>query len=134
MLMKYVVSGVLLMCNKMKQFIIILFVIIPLLKATSQDTKTHYSSWNTINIDKNITNKWSTNTELNFRRANFLTDWEQFIIRLFVHYKLENDLDIALGYSYIKNYNYSDFSTPIDFIENNIFLLPLTYTVFRLAF
>ena len=79
------------------------------------------SSWNTIDVLRKISNKWSVNTEFNFRRTNFLRDWEQFIIRPFVHYKFENDLDIAIGYSYIKNYNHSEYSTPIDVIENNIF-------------
>lgn len=87
----------------------------------AQERETHYSSWNTINIHKKVNEKWSVNTEFNFRRTNFLRDWEQFIIRPFVHYTFENDLDIAVGYSYIRNYNYADFSTPIDFTENNIF-------------
>lgn len=121
MLMKYVVSGVSLISNKMKQFIIALFIAIPLLNVTAQDRETHYSSWNTIDINKKLNDKWSVNTEFNFRRTNFLRDWEQFIIRPFVHYTFENDLDIAVGYSYIKNYNYSDYSTPIDAIEHNIF-------------
>lgn len=86
----------------------------------AQERETHYSSWNTINIHKKVNEKWSVNTEFNFRRTNFLRDWEQFIIRPFVHYTFENDLDIAVGYSYIRNYNYADFSTPIDFTENNI--------------
>lgn len=120
-LMKYVVSGVSPISNKMKQFIIAFFIAIPLLNVIAQEKETHYSSWNTVDIHKKLNDKWSVNTEFNFRRTNFLEDWEQFIVRPFLHYTFENDLDIALGYSYIKNYNYADFSTPIDFIENNIF-------------
>lgn len=87
----------------------------------AQERETHYSSWNTINIHKKVNEKWSVNTEFNFRRTHFLRDWEQFIMRPFVHYTFDNELDIAVGYSYIRNYNYADFSTPIDFTENNIF-------------
>lgn len=95
--------------------------VISFLNVSAQSTETHFSSWNTININKKLNDKWSINTEFNFRRTNFLSDWEQFIIRPFVHYTFENDLDIAMGYSYIKNYNYSNYSTPIDAIEHNIF-------------
>lgn len=105
----------------MKQLIIAFLLIIPFFVLKAQERETHYSSWNTINIHKKVNEKWSVNTEFNFRRTHFLRDWEQFIMRPFVHYTLENDLDIAVGYSYIRNYNYADFSTPIDFTENNIF-------------
>jgi hypothetical protein len=81
----------------------------------------HYSSWNTLDVVYDIDDVWSSNLEINIRRTNFLRDWEQFILRPFVHYKLENDLDIALGYSYIENNAYASYSTPIDAIENNIF-------------
>ncbi|WP_438961613.1 DUF2490 domain-containing protein [Nonlabens sp.] len=104
----------------MKGLVVLFFFFISFLN-TAQDQETHYSSWNTINIQKEINNKWSVNTELNFRRTNFLKDWEQFIIRPFIHYTFENDLDIAIGYSYIKNYSYSDYSKPIDALEHNIF-------------
>jgi hypothetical protein len=86
-----------------------------------ENRATHYSSWNTLNIVHDIDKTWSTNLEINVRRTNFLRDWEQFILRPFLHFKLENDLDIAIGYSYIENYNYAPYSTPINAIENNIF-------------
>ena len=68
----------------MKGLVVLFFFFISFLN-TAQDQETHYSSWNTINIQKEINNKWSVNTELNFRRTNFLKDWEQFIIRPFIH-------------------------------------------------
>ena len=83
--------------------------------------KVHYSSWNTINIEKDFNSKWSVGNEFNFRRTNFLSNWEQFILRPSIHYKPDKDLDLALGYSYIKNFHFSDYSTPINAIENNIF-------------
>jgi hypothetical protein len=106
---------------KMRQLLITILVLLIVSKSFSQENNTHNSVWNTINIHKKLNDKWSLSTELHFRRTNFLKDWEQFIVRPFVHYKFENDLDLAVGYSYIKNYNYSEYSTPIDAIENNIF-------------
>lgn len=119
-IMKCVVYGALLMMSKMKSVVVAL-IFFASLTISAQEQETHYSSWNTINIQKQLDDKWSVNTEFNFRRTNFLEDWEQFIIRPFIHYTFENDFDIALGYSYIKNYSYSDYSKPIDVIENNIF-------------
>lgn len=86
-----------------------------------ENRATHYSSWNTLNVEHDINDSWSANLELNLRRTNFLKDWEQFIIRPFIHYKFEGNLDIALGYSYIEHYTYASYSTPIDAVENNIF-------------
>lgn len=105
----------------MKIIVIFLFVLVSFTTIHSQEVKTQYSSWNSLNIVNNFNKEWSTNVELNLRRTNFLRDWEQFVLRPFVHYTFENDLDIAIGYSYIKNYNYASYSTPIDAIENNAF-------------
>lgn len=105
----------------MRLLILISISIFTISSVYTQEKKKHYSSWNTINITKSFNNKWSINAEFDFRRTNFLKDWEQIILRPTVHYKFERDLDIALGYSYIKNYSYSSFSAPINANENNIF-------------
>ncbi|PTX59763.1 uncharacterized protein DUF2490 [Kordia periserrulae] len=105
----------------MKKIGLVLLIGLSIFTAKAQERKLHFSSWNTIDIHKKLTQNWSVNAEFNFRRTNFLTDWEQFIIRPFVHYTFGNDLDVAIGYSYIKNYSYADFSAPIDAVENNIF-------------
>lgn len=120
--MKYAVFGVSHMRISMRFFIILVFTVLTLYNAHAQDeNKRHYSSWNTINVVNKFNDQWVVNVELNARRTNFLRDWEQIVIRPFVHYMFENDLDIAIGYSYIKNYNYASYGTPIDATENNIF-------------
>ena len=105
----------------MKKILIPVWFALAFLSINGQQKQTHYSSWNSINIKKTFNTQWFANAEFNIRRTNFLKDWEQFIIRPFIHYKLEKAVDFALGYSYIKNYNYSNFSTPIDVIEHNTF-------------
>lgn len=106
----------------MRCVVLLLLVCCMSIDSLAQENRaTHYSSWNTINVVYDIDDTWSTNVEFNFRRTNFLKDWQQFVLRPFVHYKLEEGLDIALGYSYIENYQYAPFSTPIDAMENNIF-------------
>lgn len=106
----------------MKNIILIVTIFLSIYSIKAQKQKfAHYSNWNTINISKDFNTNWSTNIQLNLRRANFLSNWEQIIIRPFLYYRLEKDLDIALGYSFIRNYHHSNFSTPLDVTENNIF-------------
>ncbi|OIQ19478.1 DUF2490 domain-containing protein [Lacinutrix sp. MedPE-SW] len=106
---------------KHKKHVCLILVLTFVFYTKAQEKQTHYSSWNTINFSKKINNNWFVNTEFNLRRTNFLKSWEQFIVRPFVHYRISSNLDIAFGYSFIKNYNYSTYSIPIDVVENNIF-------------
>lgn len=92
---------------------------------------THSSSWNTIIVKANLNEKLFLKNELNLRRTNFLQDWEQIVLRLSVQYKLNNAFTAALGYSYIQNYSYADFSTPIDTRENNLWQQLFIKQVFK---
>ncbi|EAS18735.1 hypothetical protein BBFL7_00998 [Flavobacteria bacterium BBFL7] len=84
------------------------------------DKYSHSSSWNTMTIKSHLNDKTFVKNELNFRRTNFLKDWEQIVIRPSVQYQLNQSITIAIGYTYIKNYSYSAFSSPIDTKENNL--------------
>ncbi len=81
---------------------------------------THSSSWNTVTVKANLNEKLFLKNEFNFRRTNFLQDWEQIVLRTSVQYKLDNPLTAAVGYTYIQNYSYAEFSTPINTRENNL--------------
>lgn len=81
---------------------------------------THSSSWNTLTVKAHLNEKLFLKNEFNFRRTNFLQDWEQIVLRPSLQYKVENGLTAAIGYSHIQNYSYSNFSLPIDFKENNL--------------
>lgn len=121
MLAKCEVSGALFIINKMKQILIALLITLPFFKINAQEVEKYYSSWNTIDIGIKINDKWSVNSEFNIRRTDFLKKWEQFIVRPFLHYKLSEELDLALGYSYIDNNSFLDFRAPLDFKEHNVF-------------
>ncbi len=87
----------------------------------AQETKnSHYSSWNSIVPKMTFNKSFYIKSEFHFRRTNFLKDWEQLMIRPSVHYKPDEIYDFSLGYSYIRNYSFSDFSTPINANEYNI--------------
>jgi len=105
----------------MKKITFLLFLIISINTICAQEVKNnHHSSWNSIIPKINLTEQWHFTSEFHFRRTNFLTDWEQFIVRPSIHYKPSNAYDFAIGYSYIQNYTYSDFRIPINANEHNV--------------
>jgi len=74
-----------------------------------------YSSWNTVLLKYELSPKFYIFNETHFRRTNFLSNWQQFIERPSLHYSLNNTVEFAAGYSYIKNYQET-----LDFSENNV--------------
>lgn len=85
-----------------------------------ETTKKHSSNWNSFTVTSDVSAHYYVKSEFHFRRTNFSTDWEQFVLRPSIHYKIHKELDIAFGYSFIENYAYSDFSSPINATEHNI--------------
>ncbi|HBC02706.1 MAG TPA: DUF2490 domain-containing protein, partial [Aequorivita sp.] len=81
---------------------------------------THSSSWNTLTVKAHMNENLFLKNEFNFRRTNFLQDWEQIVLRPSVQYKLDDGLTAAVGYTYIQNYSYAEFSTPINTRESNL--------------
>jgi len=101
-----------------------------------RENYSHSSSWNTFTVKAGINKNLVLKNEFNFRRTNFLKDWEQIVIRPYLQYKIEKSLTVATGYSYIQNYNYATFSSPIDFKENNLWqqlLIKQYFTHFDLS-
>lgn len=80
----------------------------------------HASMWNTTVINAKLNDQFQLKGEFHFRSTHFLADWEQQIIRPSLVFSASNELEFSLGYSYIKNYNYASFSTPINAKEHNI--------------
>jgi len=105
----------------MKKIISILFLLSVVNTINGQEIKKeHSSSWNSIIPKVKLNEHWYLASEFHFRRTNFLQDWEQIIVRPSVHYKPNTTYDFSIGYSYIKNYAFSDFSNPINANEHNI--------------
>jgi len=73
------------------------------------------------NINKyNISNNWFLSSELHIRRANGLSDWQQFLFRPALNYKLNSPVVLTLGYTYIKSYPYGNQPIAILTPENNL--------------
>lgn len=52
--------------------------------------------------------KWSVHLEYQWRRDNFITDWQQSLLRTGINYKLHDNAVIRLGYAWIETFNYGD--------------------------
>lgn len=105
----------------MKNKIQIVLLLCAINLVNAQEKKfTHHSSWNGIILKVKIDSTFYVSSEFHFRRTNFLKDREQFIGRPSVHFTPNKTYDFALGYSYIRNYSFSDYSNPINANEHNI--------------
>jgi len=82
---------------------------------TFSQTQESYSSWNTVLLKYELSPKLYIFNETHFRRTNFLSNWQQFLERPSLHFNLNDNVEFAAGYSYIKNYNET-----LDFSENNV--------------
>jgi hypothetical protein len=56
-----------------------------------------------------FSNKWSGHLEYQWRRENFVKDWQQSLFRTGVNYQVNNKLSLRLGYAWIETFPYGDF-------------------------
>ncbi|EMR04506.1 DUF2490 domain-containing protein [Cesiribacter andamanensis] len=66
------------------------------------------NGWLLIMNEYRFSPKWYLSTELHLRRADLVKDWQQYILRPALNYRLHPNLDVALGYSHMKTYPYGD--------------------------
>jgi hypothetical protein len=52
--------------------------------------------------------KWSLHTEYQWRRENFLPDWQQSLLRLGVNYHVHSNVTLHAGYGWIVTFDYGD--------------------------
>lgn len=106
----------------MKNNILLLVLLAVLGTANAQEGTnfSHFSSWNSFTPKVNLNEQFYAKSEFHIRRTNFLAVWEQFLVRPSMHYKPNVTFDFAFGYSFLRNYSYSDFSIPINANEHNI--------------
>jgi hypothetical protein len=50
--------------------------------------------------------RWYLTTEIHLRRADLYKSWQQQILRPALHYRLHPNLDLGLGYSYLRTHPY----------------------------
>ncbi|MCS6795577.1 MAG: DUF2490 domain-containing protein [Raineya sp.] len=71
-----------------------------------------------------LSKTWSIHTEYQWRRTDWITAWQQSLLRVGVNYQLHPKVQLRVGYGWIETFPYSQ--TPInafgkDFTEHRIF-------------
>lgn len=120
----------------MKRLIFFLGILLNYPVQAQNENYSHHSSWNTLIVQTDISENLFAKTEFNFRRTNFLQDWEQIVLRPSFQYRALPQITVALGYTFIQNYSYSDFSSPLDTRENNLWqqlLIDQTFGRFNIS-
>lgn len=65
--------------------------------------------------------KFGLFTELQIRRADFATNWQQFLLREAVTYKLNQKVQFGVGYGFLKTSRYGSFPVARTFREHRLF-------------
>lgn len=64
--------------------------------------------WYTYTGTFKLSNKFGIHSEYQFRRDNFIKDWQQSLIRVGVNYQANPKLQLRLGYARVETYAYGD--------------------------
>ncbi len=64
--------------------------------------------WYVYNGTFKLYKKWSLHTEYQWRRDNYITNWQQGLLRTGINYQLNSKVTLRLGYANIETYNYGD--------------------------
>lgn len=105
-----------------KIYISLILIFGSILSNTAQENDSHslLSSWNSITPKVSINDQFYAKSEFHVRRTNVLKIWEQLVLRPSMHYKLNSTYDFSVGYSFLRNYAFSEFSVPINVNEHNV--------------
>lgn len=72
--------------------------------------------------------KWSLHTEYQWRRDDWITHWQQSLVRTGVNYQVHPRIQVRLGYAWIETFNYG--SLPLnrygkDFTEHRLYQMAI---------
>lgn len=56
-----------------------------------------------------INDHWGIHSEYQWRREDYVTDWQQGILRLGLNYQLTPKAQLRVGYAWIETFNYGDY-------------------------
>ena len=93
----------------MKKYVLVFYFISIVTAFKSQNTRIiDYNSigWYNIFLTKKITDRWSSHTEYQWRRDEFIMHGQQSLLRVGINYKVNQKLTARVGYGWIETYPY----------------------------
>lgn len=64
--------------------------------------------WYTYTGTFNLSSKWGIHTEYQWRRDNFITNWQQSLLRTGINFYANKKLTLRLGYAWVETYPYGE--------------------------
>lgn len=107
----------------MKKKVIYLSILIQFLvvfPTISQVIKGHTNSWFLVLNKFQLNKKWSITNELHERTGSFFHNHATFIARPSVDFNLNENVEFAIGYSFVQTSSYFPYFTPLPKIEHNV--------------
>ncbi len=68
-----------------------------------------------------ISDRFSINTEYQWRRTDFIKNWQQGLFRTGLNYALNKNVNIIAGYAHAYTYTYGDFPAAYNFPEHRLY-------------
>lgn len=79
-----------------------------------------YHGWYMYFGNHQLTDKFSIHTEYQWRRADWITAWQQSLLRLGVDYRISEAVMVTLGYGHIVTWPYGEQPVPEKFTEHRL--------------
>lgn len=88
--------------------------------AQNRIQSTNYNGWYMYFGNHRLNNKWSLHTEYQWRRNQWINNWQQSLTRIGIDYRINNQAILTLGYGNIITYPYGEQPVLIPFKEHRI--------------
>lgn len=96
------------------------FIFCKTLEAQNRVVDKSFNTWWT-NVNKyDLSDKFFLTSEIHVRRTNGLKYWQQFLFRPGINYKVNQNVSLSVGYTFIQSYPYGEQPLPMQMPENNV--------------
>jgi len=94
--------------------------------------------WYNLFTSIKLSNKFGIHTEYQWRRSNYVTDWQQSLLRAGINFQLNSKILFRVGYAWVETYPYGDItinSYGKQFTEHRVFeMIQLSHKEGRVDF
>lgn len=108
------------MMRMMRKTLILILVLVLHHNSFSQKVDRFNNLWFTTNLNIQLSTKWKLASEFHYRKTDWGSTKQQFLIRPKISYKVNSVLSLAAGYTYGKIHPYGDNGEVIATPEHNI--------------
>jgi hypothetical protein len=85
---------------------------------TQRQSGTNHNAWFSYTGAHNVNEHWGIHVEGQFRRSDFLNQWQQILLRTGINYHLNSSILFTAGYAFAKTYPYGVYPSGSAFPEN----------------